>query len=467
MRYGLTGHQGNGSHRARRLVLAALLAFACVLALAPRAHGASNMEVAVQDDPLFVGNGYFGRTKGLAQARQMGATRIRVNLAWTSVMSARQARQKKAPRNPKYDFSLYDGLVGATQGGNVRVQLALVGPAPAWATGNKKVGPYKVKAKYFGDFARAVAQHYNGLVDRYSIWNEPNYVGWLAPLRSAPKLYRAMYVQGYQAIRAAAPNAQVLVAETSPYAIPRRATAPLTFLRAMTCSNKSFSSSRCGGLKADGYAHHPYDFDHPPTYKYPGADNATINTLGRLTSALDRLARSGGLSSPSGAPLDLYLTEYGYFRSGKRRVAESRRAKYVVQAFQIAQRNPRVREMLQYLLAQPAHKYRFFDTSILSNRGKATKTFKALVKWAKSAMASGAIARDPVVAGGGGGGGQPPYTDPNAGSSSGSGSTTPAPTTSPGTGGTTPPPTGDGSGSGGGTPCTVTVPVPLPPGCTP
>ena len=228
-----------------------------------------------------------------------------------------------------------------------------MGPAPAWATGNKKIGPYKVKAKYFGEFAQRVVQQYGGLVDRYSIWNEPNYIGWLAPLASAPKLYRAMYVEGYQAIKAGNPNAQVLIGETSPYALRKRASAPLDFLRKMTCANRTFTSAGCGGLKADGYAHHPYDFDHPPSFKFPGADNATINTLGRLTTALDNSAKAGGVTTPAGGALDLYLTEYGYFRSGGRKVAESKRAKYLVQAFEIAQQNPRVREMLQYLIVQP------------------------------------------------------------------------------------------------------------------
>ena len=443
-------HQGDGPHAVRRLAIAALVVFAWVLAIPPHAHAAANMEVAVQDDPLFAGNDYFGRVKGIKQARQVGASRIRVNVSWTTVLSAKQARARKKPRKVVYNFGAYDGIVGATANGPIRVQLALVGPAPAWATGNKKIGPNRVNAKYFGEFVRATATHFNGLVDRYSIWNEPNYVGWLSPLSSAPRNYRAMYVEGYDAIKSVAPGAQVLIAETSPYAIKKRATAPLAFLRKMVCANRGFTKASCGGLVADGYAHHPYDFDHKPTYKFPGADNATINTLGRLTTALDRLASAGGLKSPSGKALDLYLTEYGYFRSGKRRVPESRRAKYLVQGFQIAQRNPRVREMLQYLLAQPAKKYRFFDTSILSSRGKTTKTFTALKKWAAGALRSGAIAPSAVIAqaGGsaGGGGSNPPST---GGGGSGGG------------GGTTPPP------SGGGTPCTTTTPVALPPGCTP
>ena len=41
--------------------------------------------------------------------------------------------------------------------------------------------------------------HFRGLIDRYSIWNEPNYVGWIAPLSSGPKIYRALYTAGYAA----------------------------------------------------------------------------------------------------------------------------------------------------------------------------------------------------------------------------------------------------------------------------
>jgi hypothetical protein len=46
-------------------------------------------------------------------------------------------------------------------------------------------------------------------VDRDSIWNEPIYVGWIAPLKGAGKVYRSMYVQGYDAIKAANPNAVI------------------------------------------------------------------------------------------------------------------------------------------------------------------------------------------------------------------------------------------------------------------
>jgi hypothetical protein len=257
--------------------------------------------------------------------------------------------------------------------------------------------------------------HFRGLIDRYSVWNEPNYVGWLAPLSQGPKIYRSLFEAGYSAAKAADPSAQVLIAETAPYKIKKRETAPLAFLRGVTCTNRSFANPRCGPLKADGYAHHPYDFDHAPTYRYPGADNATLATLGHLTTALDKLGASGALTDSAGKPLDVYLTEYGFFGTGHRKTSAKKRGKYTQKAFDLALANPRVHEMLQYLLVAPRKPYNFFDTSIVDGRGRPTSAFKALAKWANAMVKAGKIAAPraqssppPQQSGGGSGGATPP-----------------------------------------------------------
>jgi hypothetical protein len=373
-----------------RVATAALLATVLALALAPRAHAATGMEVALQDDPVFAGQQYYKREKAFAQAARLGVTRIRVNMTWSTVVGT-AATRRRPPRRIAYDWAQYDSLVDAAARHGIRVQPALTGPAPAWATGDGRVGPYKPKAAYFRAYVKAAAQHFKGRIDRWSVWNEPNHRGWIAPLQGDGRIYRALYSTAYATIKRVDPAAQVLIAETSPYAIGRNARSPLAFLREVTCVDASFGHPRCGELKADGYAHHPYDFDHPPSYVYPGADNVTISTLGRLTTALDKLARAKALRTPSGRPLDLYLTEYGYFASGPRRIADATRARYLPQAFTIAQRNPRVREMLQYLLVRPSRAYRFFDTSILSSGGGESRTFKALAGWARTAKSRGQI----------------------------------------------------------------------------
>jgi hypothetical protein len=360
---------------------------------ATSAYGARHMEIAVQDDNVLFGGMYSTPQVGLKLAQKLHASRIRVNVVWSYVVG-RDKRKKKAPKHIKYNWSGYDLLIANARPFGMKVQLVLTGPAPAWATGNHRVGVYKPKAKAFKAFASAAAKHFKKRrVDRYSIWNEPNYRGWLSPLKSGPKLYRALYATGYSAIKRADRRAKVFIAETSPYAAGRNAMAPLKFLRGVTCANRHYKRARkCSRLKTDGFAHHPYDFKHKPTYKYPGKDNVTVSTLGRLTSALSKLRKAKLLSTPNGGVPYLYLTEYGYFSSGKYKLPSSKQGKYLVQGFKIAQRNKRVKQMLQYLLIKPGGHYRNFDTSIVSRGGKPSKAFKTLAAWAKKAAKAGQVA---------------------------------------------------------------------------
>jgi hypothetical protein len=367
---------------------------ALMLAFVPSAHAATGMEVAVQDDPTLLQGLYSDPQIGLALADKLHASRVRVNVVWSYVVG-RDAKKKTAPKNIRYNWTGYDGLISNASARGMKLQFVLTGTAPAWATGNHRIGPVNPKASAFKAFAKAAAEHFRGRVDRYSIWNEPNHRAWISPVKSAPRVYRRLYTAGYSAIKQADPSAMVLLGETSPFDLRhgRNATAPLKFLRAVTCANKRYKRARsCATLKTDGYAHHPYDFDHKPTYKYPGKDNVTIGVLGRLTGALSKLRKAKLLTTPTGGVPFLYLTEYGYFSSGKRSVSPSKHGKYLVQAFTIAQRNRRVKEMLHYLLVQPSSKYRFFDTSIANRSGKPTTPFKKLEVWAKKAAAAGRIA---------------------------------------------------------------------------
>jgi hypothetical protein len=354
------------------------------LALAmPSVAGArSDMELALQDDSVIVTNEYYGRDRGLNKARELGMTHIRMNVLWSQVVGSSRNRRSR-PSPVKYDFTAYDQAVNAAHARGLDVQIALTGPAPAWATGNRKAGPYKPKYRYFEDFVEATVSHFGGLVNRYSIWNEPNHVGWLAPLKSAPGLYSQLYRVGYSAIKRNNPGAQVLIGETAPYA-SRRSSAmpPLQFLRGMLRANRTYGGSSKYALLADGFAHHPYDFGHKPTYRFPGGDNVTLATLSRLTNALNRLAKNGLLRTPQGGTLDVYLTEYGFMQSGRHAIPDARRASYLKQAYNMARRNSRVRQMLQFLLVQPAKKYRFFDTALLKAKGKETRAFRSLKSWA-------------------------------------------------------------------------------------
>ena len=406
---------------------------AAFLVPAGTAHAARGMEVAFQDYGVLVSGRAPGVERGLQLLQGLNVSWIRVNVGWADAATYPLARRRRAPRTISWNWFPYDRVIDQAAAMGINVQLSFSGFAPAWATGNKKVGVRTPRARHFRTFVREGTLHFRDRVQRYSIWNEPNHTGWLTPKRRAPRIYRALYKTGYNTIKSLDPEAQVLIGETSPYA-DRRATAPITFLRRM---------ARGGGLRADGYAHHPYDFTHKPNFRYPGRNNATLGSINNLVRALDQLHRRRQLRRPDGGKLNLYLTEYGYLRSGRRRTRESRRAKYAVQAFKIALRHRRIEQMLWYVLARPPRRFRFFDTSLTSARGGLTPTYRAIARWASGAAAAGQIAvpTPPPP--------PPPPPPPEGESSSGSSSS----------GGSSPPPEGGGGGGGESPPPSCTFPL--------
>jgi hypothetical protein len=372
----------------RKLTITALTTAAVVLPAAS-AHAARNMEVALQDDQVFLNQSWYGREKAFARARQLGVTRLRVNFIWAHEVA--NSSRRRAPAHPAYNWWHFDTLIDEAAAHGIRIELTLTGPAPAWATGNHRVGVYKPSSSAYAKFVRAVATHFKGRVDRYSIWNEPNWKSWLAPHFSAPSIYRRLYLAGYRAIKSADRNARVLIGETSPQARGSAGMAPLTFLRQMVGHSH---------LRADGYAHHPYDYTHSPTTRSRGPQDVTIATLGRLTSTLAQLRRGHHLQTPSGGTLQLYLTEYGYMVSGRYALSQSREASYLKKAFSIAYRNPHVKSMLQYGLVSPPFRVNW-DTSLLTHGGHPRRTFSALRSWVQHASVarSGAISLPPAPQG--------------------------------------------------------------------
>ncbi len=379
--------------RTTRALLTALVAAAAVLTGclidAGDSKAARGMELAIQDDAVFVSGTYnkVSGDKAFAYTRSLGITRQRVNVQWAYTLPEAQFNARNRPATLNYNFSGFDALIDRAAANGVRIHISLTGPAPRWANAKRRVPRrawYKPNATEFGKFAALAAAHFKGRVDRYSIWNEPNWKTWLGPLASGPALYRQLYVKGYAAIKAADPAAKVLIGETAPFSRKGYSTSPLAFLRGVTCVNKKYKRARsCPKLKADGYAHHPYDFGHAPNYQYPGADNVTIGTLSRLTRALDKLSRAGVLRKNGGGRMPLYLTEYGYFASGHRALSKKLRSRYLKQAYSIALKNPRVKSQLQYLLVSPPRSVRasFFDLGLVSTRGKRNVGYNALRSW--------------------------------------------------------------------------------------
>jgi hypothetical protein len=363
----------------KNLSIAVLVTVGALLPAAS-AHAARHMEVALQDDQVFLNQNWYGRANAFARAEELGVTRLRVNFIWAREVAG--PRRGHTPTDPGYNWWHFDTLINDAAAHGMRIEMTLTGPAPAWATANHRVGVYKPNPRAYARFVRDVATHFKGRVDRYSIWNEPNWKSWLAPHSSAPHIYKRLYLAGYRAIKSADPQAKVLIGETSPQARGSAGMAPLAFLHAMVGHSHLF---------ADGYAHHPYDYSHSPTTRPRGRQDVTISTLGRLTHELSVLRHKRQLRTPKGGTLPLYLTEYGYMVRGRFRLSAARQASYLRKAFSIALHNPHVKSMLQYGLVSPPFRVNW-DTSLLDSHGHARRTFSALRSWVRHAAVAKARA---------------------------------------------------------------------------
>jgi len=247
-------------------------------------------------------------------------------------------------------------------------------------------------------------RHFKNKVKRFSIWNEPNWFAWISPHKQAPLIYRRIYMAGYKGVKKAAPRAKVFMGEFAPFERPRVSIGPLRMLREMVCVNRRLKRIRgakrkCkgGALKLDGLATHPYDFTHAPSKKPENRDSLTLGNLGKGVKLVDALQKKG-LIDPSTRRTQFWLTEYGYFVRGSgngRGLSESKRKRWAVQGFNIAQRNPRVKANLWYILVSPppGHPSAYFDTGLVQTNGQPRGTFFALQSWIRAAAASGRVAR--------------------------------------------------------------------------
>jgi hypothetical protein len=370
------------------LVLASLLS-------AGGAKAARPFEIGMEDDDVLA-KGYWGDPAAtLDFAKQLRTSWMRIQLRWSDTLPPRQATARKRPTRLRYNWSPIDGEIAGAALRGMRVQIAFTGPAPAWATSNHHREPstsWRPNAKAYGQWVGAAVRHFRPRgVRRYSIWNEPNHAGYLQPLKEAPTLYRKLWFAGLKAVRKAdgRRGTQVLFGETAPWRKRRQSWGTTDFMRAVLCVNGTYTrrDRRCPKVVADGYASHPYDGFYSPFERRPGAENVTVSTLDRLTRALDKLARLGALRRRGGGKMPIYLTEFGYFTKRRgvhtRSYPEKVRRRYTVKAYDIALRNPRVRELVWYQLIEPARwSARGWISYLVHLNGVPTGTFFGLRAWA-------------------------------------------------------------------------------------
>jgi hypothetical protein len=336
---------------------------ACWLAFASQARASSSEWSIFEDHPTLVRSGPFIRQQTLDTIKALGADTLRVEVKWAEVAphpgSKRKPKFKASDPGAYPGFQPYDDVVARAVNMGFRVMLTLAPDAPRWATAGGRGRNYKVNAKEFADFARAVGRrysgHYGGLpaVTYWTIWNEPNHIFFLSPRGSAPSIYRAMVARGVPALRSTAPkNAKVFVGELAPVGTATKVIGPIGFLQSWLCLNshwKRVTKGSCRHFKkvnANGFAHHPYG----PTTKVPGnRDIINMLAIRRLGAALDRAARKGRITRG----LPIYNTEFGYQTNPPDpfvSTSPARQAEILNQMEEYSYRYSRVKSYSQYLL---------------------------------------------------------------------------------------------------------------------
>src|SRR3954447_2348960 len=168
--------------RATKTLLTLLTALVALFA-ASAAHAAPSMEKAIEDEDVFVDGKTLSPNQGYQRLADLGVRRMRILVTSSSVRTG----------GGGFDFGKYDRAVNQAAQRGIRVQMVLIGRYP------------RPSVSEFATFANTTTAHFKGRVDRYSIWNEPNYIAWLAPRRRAPALSRRLYRAGYKASRAPTP----------------------------------------------------------------------------------------------------------------------------------------------------------------------------------------------------------------------------------------------------------------------
>ncbi len=299
----------------RALLLAALLTLA-----APSAALANRGQASVmQDDAQFLNTAT--QTRALNQAKALGVNYIRTLVIWRAVAPASKPANQANPA--AYDWSAYDRLVAGARARGIKVLMTLTAPAPAYATANHKAGVFKPSTAGYGAFARAAGTHFKSTVNTWSLMNEPNLNGWLAPQGAyAAVKYRALYRAGHAGLVASGNGKdRILMGELAPTKT-KRTTAPVTFYRDVFCLSsrghkltgkaaKKLACAKFKKLAASGIAHHPYTNAAACTPRCKGGPtDITIASLSRLAKVLDQASRARRLSST--ARTHIWLTEFGF-----------------------------------------------------------------------------------------------------------------------------------------------------------
>lgn len=393
------------SHRRPTVRRSVLLGLVGLGLLAPSgAQAAQNQLGIIQDDDLLVYRDDATRDSALRQMKEIGVDVVRVTLLWDRV--AEGARDTKAldkrfrklgaddPRAyPKLNWDRYDRLVRAGKTLQIGVLFNITGPGPKWAHGKAPKGTksavakaWRPKEREYYKFVQAVGKRYSGKfkdendsrqrlpkVQLWSLWNEPNQAGWLAPQwvggkAVSPQIYRKLWFFGRRALTSTGHGGDLILAgETAPIGVAAQTTKsamrPKKFLREFFCLDAPGAGctdfEKEGPIQASAWAHHPYTKKNAPFTRESDPEALTLANIDELGALLDEAATKGRVKPG----LPIMSTEFGYETNPPdpfQGISLADQATNVVLGEFLTYNNPRILGHSQFLLrdVSPVRKHK-------------------------------------------------------------------------------------------------------------
>jgi aryl-phospho-beta-D-glucosidase BglC (GH1 family) len=345
-----------------------------VLALAITAGSAkavARMPVGFFDDPSFRWSEEV--PQNLLDAQRAHASIIHILASWAAVAPTKP-KNALSGSDPAYKLTDLDGVVRAAQQYGMEVLLTIA-QTPPWANGGKTPNYPPTNLNDLQQFSQMLAARYNGktkgqgIVTRFSVWNEPNLQLFLAPQFDSsgkivsPQAYAKLYMAAYNGIKAGNPNALVAAGETSnrgrnhPTGIQSDSVAPATFARLVAEANPK--------LPFDAWATHPYPTNYRlgPAQKvsYPNVQFSTMTRFG------------ADLAKWFNRPVPIWVTEYGEQTPPASAiyspVTNAQQAADAKKALQLAAANPYV-QMFTWFIFRDSDAKTWFSGLVAANGKK-------------------------------------------------------------------------------------------------
>jgi Cellulase (glycosyl hydrolase family 5) len=294
----------------------------------PRTYSTSRATTPLRTalfDPRLFGGAQHGAA--FAKSRAAGATYVRLIVPWRTIAPRIRPSGFVAgdPTSPGYSWTGFDAIVESAVSDGLTPILD-VSKNPKWAYARKPTGVNAgtPKASALGDFAKALATHYDGqtagvpAVGIFEVWNEPNLSLDMSPV-SAGK-YRDMVNAVADAVHGVDPANLVVAGGLDPYGHPKGkhrqwyAVAPLNFMRSLLCLSKgSHPHSTCqASIRFDVWSHHPYTpyIQGGPFARAKVAGDVELGDLPKMRALLKAGVRLHHVVSAH--PVQFWVTEFGW-----------------------------------------------------------------------------------------------------------------------------------------------------------